>query len=95
MIINQHVRILEKHLNSLFPSLNIHFYVSRRSKYVYMGLDCLLFTLKNHTSIISEMRDFMFDELDERFTFCFPQLVLTVKWKYDYIIFKKKADGKK
>ena len=60
-----------------------------------MGLDCLLFTLKNHSSIISEIRDFMFDELDERFTFCFPHLVPTVKWKYDYIIFKKKTDAKK
>ena len=89
MLINRHVRTLEKHLNSLFPNLNIDFYVSRRSKYVHMGLDCALFTLKDHTSIIAEIKDFMFDELDKRFTFCFPQLVYTVKWKYYYIIFKK------
>ena len=54
-----------------------------------MALDCALFTLKNCSSIIFEIRDFMFDELDERFTFCFLQLVPTVKLKYDYIIFKK------
>ena len=94
MLINQHVRISEKHLNSFFPSLNIRFYVSRRSKYVHMGLDYALFTLKDHTNIISEIKDLMFDESDERFTFCFPQLVPTVKWKYDYIIFKRKVDGK-
>ena len=74
MSIKQHVRILEKHMNSLFPNLNIHFYVSKRSKYVHMGLDCALCTLKDHENIICEIRDFMYDELDERFTFCFPQL---------------------
>ena len=93
MLINQHVRILEKHLNSLFPNLTIRFYVSRRSKYVHMGLDCALFTLKGHTSIIAEIKDFMFDKLDKRFIFCFPQLVNAVKWKYDYTIFKKKVNG--
>ena len=53
------VRILEKDLNSLFPNLNICFYVSRRSKYVYMGLDCALFTLKEYSSIIAEIKDFV------------------------------------
>ena len=93
MLINQHVRILEKHLNSLFPNLNIRFYVSRRSKYVHMGLDCALFTLKDYSGIIAETEDFMFDELDKRFSFCFPQLVPTAKSKYDYIVFKKKVNG--
>ena len=69
MLINKHVRILERHVNSLFPNLNICFYVSRRSKYVHMGLDHALFTLKDYTNIIAEIQDFMFDELDERFTF--------------------------
>ena len=94
MTIEQHVRILERHMNSLFRNLNIHFYVSKRTKYVQMGLDCALCTLKDHENIISEIRDFMYDELDERFTFCFPQLVSMVKWKYNHIIFKK-ADRKK
>ena len=76
MLINQHVRILEKYLNSLFPNLNIRFYVSRRSKYVHMGLDRTLFTLKDYRGIIAEIKDFMFDELDKRFSFCFPQLVI-------------------
>ena len=60
-LINQHVRILEKRSNSLFPNLNIRFYVTRRSKYVHMGLDCALFTLKDYSSIIDEIKDFMFD----------------------------------
>ena len=92
MLINKHVRILEKHMNSLFPNLKINFYVSKRSKYVHMGLDLPLFSIKDHDRIINEIKEFMFDELDERFKFCFPQLVLTVKWKYNYTVFKKRKD---
>ena len=79
MTIKQYDKIFEKHINILFPNWNIHFYVSKRSKYVHMGLDCALCTLKDHENIICEVRDFMYDELDEPFTFCFPQLVPTVK----------------
>ena len=72
MLINKHVRILEKHTNSLFPNLKINFYVSKRSKYVHMGLDLPLFSIKDHDRTINEIKEFMFDELDERFKFCFP-----------------------
>ena len=88
MLLNKHVWILEKHISSLFPNLKINFYVSRRSKYVHMGLDLALFTIKHHDKVINEIKDFMFDELDERFKFFFPQLVATAKWKYDYKVFK-------
>ena len=56
-----------------------------------MGLDELLFTLKDNDKIIAEIKDFTYDELDEHFTFCFPQLFSTVKWKFDYIVFKREA----
>ena len=79
-------------MSSLFSNLKINFYVSRRSKYVHIGLDFALFTLKDHDKIISEIQDFMFDKLDERFRFCFPRLVPTVKWEYDYIVFKERKD---
>ena len=34
MTIKQHIRMLEKHMNNLFPNLNIHFYVSKGSKFL-------------------------------------------------------------
>ena len=79
MLINQHVRILEKHMSSLFPNLETNFYVSRRNKYVHMVLHFALFTFENHDRIIREIKNFMFDELNQHFKFCFLQLVLTVK----------------
>ena len=89
MLISRHVRILEKHLKILYPNLNIAFHVSRRSKYVHMGLDSPLFTLKVFTNIISEIKDFMSEDLDKRFSIVCSRLVHTVCWKYDYIVFKK------
>ena len=44
-----------------------------------MGLDLALFTIKDHDKVINEIKDFMLDELDERFKFCFAQLVATTK----------------
>ena len=80
MLIKQHVRILEKHMKSLFPSITIYFYAMDHS----LVKDVLLFTLQGYyDQIIAEMKDFMHDELDERFTFCFSQLIPTVKWKFD------------
>ena len=78
MLINKQVKILKKHMSSLFPNLKINFYISRRSKYVHTGLDFALFTLKDDDRIIDEINGFMFDELDERFKFCFPQLVMEI-----------------
>ena len=34
MTIKQQIRMLEKHMNNLFPNLNIHFYVSKVSKFL-------------------------------------------------------------
>ena len=57
-----------------------------------MGFYSALFILQDYDRIIAEIKDFMFVELDKRFTFCFPQLVPTVKWKYHYIVFKKRKE---
>ena len=32
---------------------------------MHMGLDLALFTIKDHDKVINEIKDFMFDELDE------------------------------
>ena len=78
MLIKQHVRILEKHMKSLFPSITIYLYAMDHS----LVKDVSLFTLQGYDQIIAEMKD-LHDELDERFIFCFSQLIPTVKWKFD------------
>ena len=78
-----------------FPEIKMGFYVSKRTNYVHMGLDSPLFSYSRHSQIIDQLQSFMSDELDERFKLMFPQLMSTIKWKYDYIIFRKKVNLKK
>ena len=93
MNIKKHVRLLEQHLLKLFAAAKTKFYVSRRSNYVHMGIDRPLIVLVDHEKIVSEIQDFMHEQLDERFKFVFPQLINTVHWKFDYIIFEKRKNN--
>ena len=78
-----------------FPEIKIGFYVSKRTNYIHMGIDSPLFSHLRHSQIIDQLQSFTSDELDERFKLMFPQLLFTIKWKYDYIIFRKKVNLKK
>ena len=69
-----------------FPEIKMAFYVSKRTNYVHIGLGSPLFSYSRHSQMTDTIQSFMPDELDERF----PQLLSTVKWKYDYIFFQKK-----
>ena len=77
-----------------FPELNdgVGFYLIRRSKFVYMGLDSPLHSLKNYPDLIEEINKVL--AMESGFELVYTQLVLTVKWKYDYIIAKKLKNGK-
>ena len=70
-----------------FPDTDVGFYLSHRSNFVHMGLEFPLCILKNHLEFVKEIHEFLSKDLDPtRFQLVDPQLVLTVKWKYDYII---------
>ena len=55
-----------------------------------MGLDYSLFTIRGYKNFVAEIKDSMSEDLDYCFNFVFPKLFSTVKWKYVYIVFKKK-----
>ena len=54
-----------------------------------MGLHVLLFSVKNYPHFIDEINKFLSKDLSTRFEFVYSQLVLTVKWRFDYIICRK------
>ena len=60
-----------------------------------MRLDSPLLLFTRHLQVTEELQNFMSDELDEHFKAMFLQLVNTVKWKFDYIVFQKKHFLKK
>ena len=57
-----------------------------------MGLDLPLYSIKNYPNLIEEINKCLAADLG--FELAYPQVVLTVKWKYDYIIAKKIKNGK-
>ena len=66
--------------------MDVGFYLSRRSKLVHMGLDIQLYSIKNYPDFIDEINKFLAKDLGSSFEFVYPQLLLTVKWKFDYIV---------
>ena len=55
-----------------------------------MGLDVPLYSLKNYSDFVKKNYKFLSRDLDSsRFQLVEPKLVLTVKWKYNYIVVKK------
>ena len=77
-----------------FPELNdgVGFYLSRKSKFVHIGLDSPLYSMKNYPDLIEEINKV--SAMESGFELVYPQLLLTIKWKYDYIIAKKIKNGK-
>ena len=58
---------------------------------LFIWLDIPLFSFSRHNSIVSEIHEFMKEELDDKWKPMFPTLVSTTRWKYDYIIFQPKV----
>ena len=83
------VQLLKNHLLKKIPKVNVGFYLSRRSNFVHMGLDVPLYSIDSYPGFIDEINNFISKDLGSCFELVYPQLVLTVKWKFDYIICRK------
>ena len=83
------VQLLKSYFVKKFPELNdgVGFYLSWRSKFVHVGLDLPLYSIKNYPDLIEEIYKFL--AMESGFELVYPWLVLTVKCKFHYIIAKK------
>ena len=73
-----------------YPDINFEFYLSRRSKFVHMGLDMPLISIVNHREILKVIENYWNDNKeDDLFKICVPRLIAATKFKYDYTIFQK------
>ena len=90
MSIKKCIFTLENDFKKKFPELNAAFYSSRRNMCVHMGLDKAIFAYSNFDKIINELNNFFDEHLAEKFKTNYPQLIHSSKWKFDYIIARKK-----
>ena len=90
MHIRAFVRHLEKVLQQRFNKLNLSLFVSRRSKYVHLGLDIPLLSTRVSSELMAIIRNFEKENRDSKYVFVFPRVIHAAKWEYDYIIFENK-----
>ena len=85
-------RLLQNYLNNKFPELKASFYVSKRNESIHMGLDIALFSLLKHDQVMEEIKNFRINGYDteEHFKSVFPLHIGCTRWKYDYIVMKRK-----
>ena len=94
-MLKKRVQLLKAHLAKNFPEVvGVGFYLNHRSKYVHMGLDIPLYSIKNYPDFIEEINKFLAKDFDSRFELVYPQLMLTVKWKFYYLILRKLKKNK-
>ena len=91
MSIKKKIIELEKHMSLKFPEFDGKFYSNRRNFYIHLGLDKSLFSFYNYKIFLQEIDNFFNDHLIKDFESVFPpKLVISTKWKHDYILYRKK-----
>ena len=83
---------LKKFFKQKFHDLNAGFYVSKRNMCVHMGLEKSIFSYSSYKEIIEEYNKFFKEHLSNKFIVTKLQLLHTTKWKFNYIISRKKQN---
>ena len=57
-----------------------------------MVIDIALFSLTRHDQIIEEIRNFRINgfDIEKNFKFLFPLYIGATRWKFDYIVMKRR-----
>ena len=81
---------LEVIINLKFPNYNEKFFPNRGNTLILLGLDIALLSFNDFKLFLDEINKFLSERLIN-FEKVYPaKLVLSAKWKHDYIIYSKK-----
>ena len=81
-------------MNLKFPEFHGKFYSNRRNFYIHLGLDKSLFSFQNYKIFLQEIDNFFNEHVIKDFETVFPpKLVISTKWKDDYILYRKKLNN--
>ena len=70
-----------------FPHFDGRFYANRRNSYIHLGLDKSLFSFADYKDFLNEIDKFLSEHVRVEFKLVDePKLVVSTKWKHDYII---------
>ena len=83
---------LKNVMEQTLSTLTVDFFVLRCNRNVHMGLNRPLHAIKNFMEVLQFIENLWNEKKngDELFIFCrYPEIMHSVKWKYDYLLFKK------
>ena len=70
-----------------FPNYDSKFYANRRNSYIHLRLDKSLFSFGDYKEFLNTIDKFLSEHLRAEFKIVDPpKLVISTKWKHDYII---------
>ena len=91
MLVKYNLNRLEVILKNKFPEINPELYYSRRKKLIHMALDNCIYEYRCYRQLLDEISQFFERHFRRDFIFYRPiRLVPTIKWKFDYVIFRKR-----
>ena len=91
MLVKYNLNRLEVILKNKFPEINPELYYSRRKKLIHMALDKCIYEYRRYRHLLDEISEFFERHFRRDFVFYQPiRLVPTIKWKFDYVIFRKR-----
>ena len=78
-------------MNLKFPEFEGKFYSNGRNFYIHLGIDKYLFSFQNYKIFLQEIDNFFNEHIIKDFDLVFhPKLVISTKWKHNYILYRKK-----
>ena len=83
---------LEFKLREKFPEVMLEeIYFSRRRRYIHMAFERTIFDFKRKREFFEEVENFYNEYFAKEFEMLKPfEIVNTIKWKFDYIAFRKR-----
>ena len=80
---------LETILKEKYPELAPEIYHSRRKKLVHLALEKSIDQYPNYLMFLKDIEAFFNRNFKNEFELCRPiKIVHTIKWKFDYILFR-------
>ena len=84
----------ERILSEKYPHIDVEFYCSRRKKIVHFGLEKAIQQYQDYLKFINDIELFFLRNMkNSSFEFVKPQLVNSVKWKFDYVVFRRQTSN--
>ena len=84
---------LEMLLKRKYPHIPFIFYVSKRKYRIHFALEKALFTYEKYSEAIRDIKNFFEENKLDGYKFVEPILIKSIKWKFDYIIFRRHDIG--